>query len=92
MTQIIGSKAIETTDVKNYELVNYMGEDNSFTTPSRLKSLVFVALSNCTVKINNGADILIQSGESLEFDFDEIVIDSFIINEKGTKFRYVAIV
>lgn len=92
MSRVIGSKAIETTNVENYELVNYRGENNSFTKASSLKSLAFIALSDCTVKINNGTEILIQSGESLEFEFNEMIIDSFIISEKGTKFRYVAIV
>lgn len=87
---IIGSNKIDETREDNFELVSYRGLDGGFTHVSKFRSLAFIALSDCTVRVNGGQDILIQEGETLEFDKE--TISSFIINESGTKYRYIAAV
>lgn len=85
---VVGTSKIETTSNNNTELVNYMGKNNNYTSPASFKTISFIAKTDCTVRVNDSEDIFIPKDGGLNFDTGEI--QSFVINEQGIDYIYVA--
>lgn len=90
MSMIIGSKPIETTDAKDFQLVNYKGKNDEFTSPSKLITLQFTALTKCTVVINEGSEIGLDAGDTFVTSKEDLDIYSFVVKEIGSKYKYIA--
>lgn len=87
----IGSKEVENSTNKK-QLVYYKGEHDEFTSPAPLKSLSFTPKSDCTVSINEKEAIMIPANATLEIDQGEIKIESFVINEGGVEYFWIALI
>lgn len=85
---VIGTSKTETTPSTNTELVTYKGKNNDWTSPSPLKTMSFMAKTDCTVRVNDGESIFVPKDGGLQFDEGDIF--SFIINEQGVDYIYVA--
>lgn len=88
MNRLIGSSQVETTTEATTELVTYLGPNNVFDKPAPMHSMSFTAETDCKVVVNEGEEVFIPAGATL--DIDDFKVKSFVIHGIGVKYMWLA--